>query len=564
MSVPVAATAAGDPSFRTYVRPGFDAGSFMLDTLDGWKGYAFAVVDEAGVLLLFSRQMQELTGYTADEAIEAGFFPLLFPVNRNRRLVLRAIAGFLRGAERNHLFHWTIRRRDGAPRTVWSNSVAFSVAAGRRAMFMSWRDVTEYPGALGYDRATQRGFQELVESAPDIIMRFRTSDRRCVYINRAVARLTGLEPKAFYQDAGLWRRLIAVPDRPRFDEAFEAASRGATTELDCCLCVADRTVHLTQKLYPIEDDAGSVFAVEGIGRDLSERRELEQRLSGLLRDKDAANAALEGRMREIETANDKLRSLDRFKSQILANVSHELRTPLVTLCGYTELILSAALGAVDSKQKQALQVMKRSGRRLSALIENMLEYAKIQEGRVAVRRERFDLRRCAAEVAKEMADRLTERGVRFGLSLPRHAVPILGDRVHILLLIRNLLGNADKFTNDGGRIDLTVRGVGGLAHLAVQDNGIGIHPEDQPHIFERFYQADGSPTRRHAGAGLGLAIVREVVDMHGGTIVVDSAPGRGSRFEILLPRAAGARRSTPRRRRAGGAKIGLKTGAGPC
>lgn len=550
MSGPAARPTARGAS-DVYVRPGFDLGDVFMRTMDAWSGYAFVALDRAGRVEFYTRRMRDLTGYTMDDIGTGSFLDSLFPTPAAAAQALRALQEFIDGAAANQTFHWTIRRKDGGSRTVWANTVAVPDGRGARvSVFMSCRDVTEYPGALGYDRATQRGFEELVESAPDAFARFRTSDRRCVYINRVIERLTGFPPQAFYQDPGLWARLMPVEDRPTFEQAFAAtAAGGEPREIDYRWQIGERTLHLAHKLYPIKDDTGAVFALEGMVQDLSGRRALERRLNQLLDDKDAVNVALEARMREIEAANQKLRSLDKLKSEILANVSHELRTPLVTICGYAELLLDRGLGALNKRQTHALEVTRRSGRRLKSLIENMLEYAKLEEGRVILRRERIDLRDCAREVAEEIGARLGPRRIRFEVALPTEAVTVSADRTRLLLLLRNLLGNAEKFTAEDGEIGLGLALDGGQALLTVRDTGIGIPPEHHERIFDRFYQVDGSATRQHGGAGLGLAIVREVVEMHGGRVSVDSAPGRGSRFEVRLPLAPAVDRRERRGKR---------------
>jgi signal transduction histidine kinase/CheY-like chemotaxis protein len=260
----------------------------------------------------------------------------------------------------------------------------------------------------------------------------------------------------------------------------------------------------------------------------------------------ASIADLEASNRALSRSNVELRELDRLKSDLLANVSHELRTPLTSLKGYGEALSEELLGPLTDAQREALEVSSRNIDRLLYMINELLSYARFESGGVQLERHPTDL----AAIARQIVDSaLAARGPELDLHLQidRDLPPVDADPQRIAQVLDNLLTNAIKFTPAGSPIDVRLRRDGREVLAEVADTGIGIPREEQQRIFERFYQVESSSTRKYGGIGLGLAIVRQILDAHGATIEVQSAPGKGSTFrfrlpvaEALAPAAAGA------------------------
>ena len=248
------------------------------------------------------------------------------------------------------------------------------------------------------------------------------------------------------------------------------------------------------------------------------------------------NAALFG---EIEAKSRELEQANRHKSEFLANMSHELRTPLNAIIGFSEVLSEKMFGEVNDKQLEYLQDIHTSGHHLLSLINDILDLSKIEAGRMELDLERFDL----GLLLDNSMNLVRERAAGHGLGLVFENDGELGDWVadprKIKQVVINLLSNAVKFTPPGGTVTLRARRIddGAAVEIAVTDTGIGIAPDQQALVFEEFRQASGDYLRKTEGTGLGLALARRFVELHGGSIRVESAPGRGSTFAFILPQA---------------------------
>ncbi len=243
---------------------------------------------------------------------------------------------------------------------------------------------------------------------------------------------------------------------------------------------------------------------------------------------------------------------DRDRSRdFLADVSHELRTPIAALRTFNELLQEHA-GEDPDARAEFLEASGVQLERLDWLAQNLLELSKLDSGLVLLDLRPDDLR-AAVEQAVEQADTAAHRrGVDVDIQLPDHPIRIRHDPVRIGQVVANLVGNAIKFTPRGGRVRVEVAGTPGGARIEVSDTGVGIAPDELPRIFERFYRGTRASEARGSGSGLGLAIVRSIVEMHGGSVDVESHLGSGSRFTVKLPRSP---------RPSDGAQPGTATGA---
>ncbi|HZG68997.1 MAG TPA: GAF domain-containing protein, partial [Herpetosiphonaceae bacterium] len=244
---------------------------------------------------------------------------------------------------------------------------------------------------------------------------------------------------------------------------------------------------------------------------------------------------------EIEEKNSQLEIASRHKSEFLANMSHELRTPLNAIIGFSEVLLEQLFGELNPKQRDYLQDILVSGRELLALINEILDLAKVEAGRMELELGVFAL----AEALESGLTMVRERATRHGITLHLDVDPEFGlieaDELKVRRVIVNLLSNAVKFSPDGGRVDVIARRGEEDVQIAVHDEGPGISPEDQELIFEEFQQVGPGALQQHEGTGLGLALAKKLVELHGGRIWVESAVGAGSTFAFALP----LRRSVP-------------------
>jgi GAF domain-containing protein/nitrogen-specific signal transduction histidine kinase len=231
--------------------------------------------------------------------------------------------------------------------------------------------------------------------------------------------------------------------------------------------------------------------------------------------------------------------VDRLKSEFVATVSHELRTPMTSVKGYVEMLLMGAVGSVNDEQRRFLQIIKGNIDRLGGLVNDLLDISRIESGRVALSLEAIDVGEMLADVreAALRRSRIESKPLEIELDLAESLPPALADRDRLRQIINNLVENSFNYTPAGGNIKLRARVRGDYLELSVSDNGIGILPEDMPKVFERFYRGEQALNMSVAGTGLGLSIVRQLVEMHGGEILIqsDGSPGKGTLCTITLP-----------------------------
>src|SRR4051812_4273738 len=233
-----------------------------------------------------------------------------------------------------------------------------------------------------------------------------------------------------------------------------------------------------------------------------------------------------------------LAELDRAKTAFFSNVSHEFRTPLTLILGpLAELQRSPALAA-DAGAREELEVVERNARRLGKLVNTLLDFSRLQAGRIEARFEPVDLAATTAELASVFRSAVERAGLDFTVDTPALTQPVYVDRDMWEKVVLNLLSNAVKFTFEGG-IAVTVRQDADFAVLTVSDTGTGVPPEELPRLFERFPGVERARSRWGEGSGIGLAMVRELVGLHGGTITADSTPDVGTTFTVTLPLGSG-------------------------
>ncbi len=239
--------------------------------------------------------------------------------------------------------------------------------------------------------------------------------------------------------------------------------------------------------------------------------------------------------RELEVKGRALEEASRHKSEFLANMSHELRTPLNAIIGFSEVLAERMFGDVNDKQAEYLGDILESARHLLALINDVLDLSKIEAGRIELDLVEFDVARALDNTLLLVRERAQRRGVVLLSEIPPNLGGIVADERKFKQVVLNLLSNAIKFTPPGGTITLRALGVGDSVEASVHDTGVGISAADQALVFEEFRQV-GAADRKSEGTGLGLAISRRFVELHGGSIRVDSEVGRGSTFTVRLPR----------------------------
>ncbi len=274
---------------------------------------------------------------------------------------------------------------------------------------------------------------------------------------------------------------------------------------------------------PVKDGNGKIIGASKISRDITERKKAADEKEQLLGAERAART-------EAERAS-------LMKDEFLATLSHELRTPLSAILGWSQLLAS---GPMDAKEvKEGLETIERNARLQTQLIEDLLDMNRIVSGKVRLDVQRMDLADVVEAAVNSIRPAVEAKGIHLRKIIDPVAGPVAGDPGRLQQIVWNLLSNAVKFTPKGGKIEVLVERVNSHLEITVNDSGLGIKPEFLPHVFERFRQADASTTRRFGGLGLGLSIVKQLVELHGGSIRANSAgEGLGAAFIVSLPLTA--------------------------
>ncbi len=252
-------------------------------------------------------------------------------------------------------------------------------------------------------------------------------------------------------------------------------------------------------------------------------QELEQRVSQ--------------RTKELAMANEKLKKIDKLKSEFVSAVSHELRTPLTSIKGYAAILMAGKLGAVPEAVKERLGKIDKHSDSLTKLINDLLDISRIESGKAGMKLEKLNLQGVVDEAIDIIAPQIKEKNIQLSKNIPKGLPACLADKAPLERVLTNLLGNAIKFTPEKGKISIKAGENKGFLQIDVSDSGIGITEEDLVSIFEEFYRADNAINQKLKGTGLGLPLVKRIVEAHKGKIWARSKPGKGTTFSFILPKA---------------------------
>jgi len=241
--------------------------------------------------------------------------------------------------------------------------------------------------------------------------------------------------------------------------------------------------------------------------------------------------------REVIKKTTEVKIATQAKSDFLSHMSHELRTPLNIIIGFSELMTDEAMGKINDKQRECLSDILDSSQHLLNLINGVLDLSKIEEGKMEIKLENIALSKLIEPLTRTMMPILTPRKQSLTVEIENDLPPVHADKAKLKQVFLNLLSNATWFSPDGGRLKIEAVRKGDWCQVSVIDNGTGIKKEDQERIFEPFCQLDNPPTREKGGTGLGLTLVKRIIEKHGGRIRVESEYGKGSQFIFTLPLA---------------------------
>lgn len=459
---------------------------------------------------------ERLFGYGAAEAIGSSIDALIVPDGHVENLDQFRREALATGVS---TFETARLRKDGAlVYTVVSNKAIYDDQGAVEFVVITQKDITHIQ-VMRDAKLVETQFRDLLESTPDaIIMANQTG--RIVLANSQAETLFGYERGELL---GTFAEVL-LPARYRDRHAAHGSSyfspsrtlaMGTGLEL-CGLRKDGSEFPIEISLSPLKTEGGTL--VMSAIRDTTYRKGIER--------------ALQEKNVELERANE---AKDRF----LASMSHELRTPLNGIIGFAEFLSDGKPGSLNEKQKEYLGDILSSGRHLLHLINDLLDLVKIQAGKVDLVPERFSLSDAITEVCTGVRPLAAKKDIEVVAAIGEGIDFVTLDLQRFKQILYNLLSNALKFTDDKGHVGITVMPLdGGRFRVVVSDDGIGIRAEDISRLFTEFEQLETGTSRRFGGTGLGLALTRKLVELHGGEVDVESEIGKGSRFGVVLPLTA--------------------------
>jgi PAS domain S-box-containing protein len=368
---------------------------------------------------------------------------------------------------------------------------------------------------------SEERFRQIAENIDAVLWIRNVRTGRLDFVSSGIERLWGISKDDLTHNRGFWSDFIHPDDRKSISEADLERFHSWTQDREYRIVTPDgRTRWVRDRIFPVKDKYGSVQRLVGFTTDTTERKFAEEIKANLFSREQAARA-------QAEAANQ-------TKDEFLAIVSHELRSPLNAMLGWARVLRT---GNVDEEtQKHAIGVIEQSAEMQSRLIEDLIDSARIESGQLRIESRPVDLKPVIQSAVDTVHPTAESKGVEIRTELDTQAGIITGDAERMQQIVWNLLSNAVKFTPKGGCIEAKLQRQDPWVTMTVQDTGRGIKSADLPFIFDRFRQADRSTTRRTGGLGLGLSLVKNLVELHGGKIKAESAgEGRGASFTIELP-----------------------------
>ncbi len=391
--------------------------------------------------------------------------------------------------------------------------------AGREVLLEAFVDISELKQAEEELRQSEEKHRLLIENIQDGV--FIIQDGVFQFVNEAFARMIGYTME---EVAGRdLRKFIAPEDMEMVFDRYQRrmAGENVVREYEFRMLHKDGKTRIIVNMYVGLIDYRARVASMGTIKDITELKRSE----------------------EIRIENQKLADASRAKSEFLANMSHELRTPLNSIIGFSELIKLNAI--LDEKSEHQLDLVLTSGKFLLNIIDDILDISRVESGKMELVIEKINVPSFMDEVLILMKEKASKQKILLENELDPSLIFLEADHHRLKQIMFNLLSNAIKFSKpEGGTITITVNKEGDMAKFSVSDTGIGIRNEDIGKLFSAFEQLDSGITKRYGGAGLGLAISKKLVELHGGTIKAESAYGEGSNFTFILPIAANKMRSS--------------------
>jgi len=392
------------------------------------------------------------------------------------------------------------------------------------------RDITERKEAEEKLKESEEKFRTFVDTASDLL-NITDIAGNITDVNESMARVLGYSKEELI---GMhFTQILPLKTFERdFKPPFEKfIKRGGEIAFDTAFTTKDgKEVYGELRSVAIHDKRGRYVGSRAVFHDLTERKKAEQELQ-------EKNEQLKAQREELVRKATELELVSQAKSEFLASMSHELRTPLSAVIGFSELMLDGIPGEINDEQRGCLNDILDSGRRLLSLINDILDLSKVEAGKIELKPQNLDIANIVSDVVQIIKPVLNKNRQEIEVSVTQGLPEVRGDKNRLEQILLNLLSNASKFTEQGGRMRVHVRRKDDYCQVAVIDTGIGIKKEDQEHVFEAFVQGETLSDRKKEGTGLGLTLTKRFVEAIGGRIWMESEYGKGSTFIFTIPLA---------------------------
>ncbi|WP_345268111.1 ATP-binding protein [Nocardioides nanhaiensis] len=480
-------------------------------------GCVIVVTDERGLVLRVNAATEQITGHLPTSLLGRPIWET--PVSPSGRADLESLLAWPNRSGLPVVRESTIRAADGRElRLIWSSNVVAAHDGQPAYCVITGVDVSA-------ERASTTLVTHLMQASIATALVGTDPQGNVSVLNSGAERLLGLT-----SDAAAGRPVTAFLDPAEVEQrcpggfvaCAAAMAAGSESETQDWTWVGDDgTRHVVAMTVSPTADATGRLGYLLVAQDVTERQ--------------AGHAALAAALDKERAAVEQLRSLDRARDELVSTVSHELRTPVTSILGYTELLREGAIVPPDPAQVPLLDTITRGSHRLIDICNDLLLLSGLEAGAISLTMQPLDLRETVRTAVEGSEPLLAGRHLQVEVEQPEHPVEVRGDAHQLERAVANLLGNAVKFTSDGGRVVVTLAREGTEALVAVSDTGIGIPLADQEAVFTRFFRTDEAQHQAIPGTGLGLSIVADIVHAHQGRVELESAPGSGTTVLVRLP-----------------------------
>jgi PAS domain S-box-containing protein len=482
------------------------------------------ILEANGVVRYESPAIERVLGYSPEELVGQNIFEFVHP--DDLPIVLEAFSRTFPTPGVSASAEFRIKHKDGSWRALEAIGKSTFDETGELIAIVNSRDITDRKKTEEALAESEAHLRTIIESEPECVKVVSTQG---VLLNMNPAGLRMVEADTLSAIVNKpVSHLIHPDDRKAFNKLHRRVCDGENGELEFRIIGLNGTIRwMETHSTPLRDPSGKITSVLSVTRDITERKRAEETIQ-------RHAAELEQR---VEERTIELTHANRAKDEFLANMSHELRTPLNSILGFSESLLEQQRGLLNDKQEQYVNLIHSSGKHLLSLINDILEFSKIEAGKIELRTDLISVK----EICESSLNFITEMAAKKSIAVEfnnKDAVStLIADPQRLKQILVNLLNNAVKFTPQKGMVSLDVQLNKHRNQIcfAVTDNGIGIASEDLPKLFNPFTQLDSSLSRQYEGTGLGLVLIMKLTELHGGSVKVESELGKGSCFTVILP-----------------------------